>query len=99
VEDDRLALTGPRQYVPRVDDEDAVAPDDRSVFVDDADAVGVAIESNTDFGVVLSYRRDQVLEVLRNGRIRMVVRERAVALAEQPGSLTAEPRDPGWRDE
>ena len=72
-----------RENIARVDDEEMIAPDDLAVFVDDADSVGIAIERDADVRAVLLHRGDQVLEILGNRRIGMMVREGAVALAEQ----------------
>src|SRR5205814_1931089 len=77
-------------HVARVQDEDAVSPDDLTVLVHHADAVGVAVERDADLGSVLLHGRDEVLEVLGDGRIRMVIWKRAIALAKKPATSDAQ---------
>ena len=96
VEDDlRARLLG--QHAAREQHELAVGPDDLAVLGDDTQAVTVAIERQAQLGVGLAQAADQVLQVLRVGRIRMVVGERAVDLAEQLGDLAAERAVQRWR--
>ena len=52
VEDDRLSRARALEHVARVEDQDPVAPDDVAVVVDDADAIGVAVERDADLGAV-----------------------------------------------
>jgi hypothetical protein len=82
VENDGLPFPGALQCVPRVHDEQIVSPDNFAGVVDDSDPVGVSVECDPDLGPVLLYGRDEVFDILRNGRIRMVVGESAVAFAE-----------------
>ena len=83
VENHRLAVAGPRQNVTRVQDEQVVAPDDRAVLVDDADAIGVAVEADAEIRPLAPHCRDEILEILDDRRIGMMVGEGAVALGEE----------------
>src|SRR5687767_11239782 len=83
IEDDRLTLSGSRQYVARVDDEQVIAPHNVTLPVHDADPVGVAVERDTEVVAAARDFADEILEVLDDGRVGMMVRERAIALAEQ----------------
>jgi hypothetical protein len=93
VEDDRLAAPGPGQHVARVEDQDVVAPDDPAAPVHHADPVGIPIERHPQLGPGAPHRRDQVLQVLRDGGIGVVIGEGAVALGEQPGPLDPQGRE------
>src|SRR5205807_7348333 len=70
---------------------DLVAVDDPAASVDDADAVAVAVERDADLVAALDDRADQVLEVLRHGRVGVVVRESSVDLGEQTGVAAGHP--------
>ena len=72
-----------REHVPCVQDQEVVAPHDLAALVDDADSIRVAIEPDPDVRSLAAHRGDQVLEILDDGRIGMVVGERAVALRKQ----------------
>src|SRR2546423_1584642 len=91
VENDRLALAGPRQNISRVDNEEIVAPDYLAGVVDDPYAVCIAVEGDADVGLILLHGGDQSLDVLWNRRVGMVIRECSVALAEKAPRLDAEP--------
>src|SRR3954469_5187021 len=90
IEYDRLAPARPGQRITRVQDEQVVAPDYVTGVVDDTDPIGVAVERNSNVGVVLLYSGNQRLEIFRHRRIRMVIRKGAVALAEETAWLDAE---------
>ena len=45
------------EHVARVQNQNAVAPDDRAVAVDDADAIGVAVERDAELGAALAAPR------------------------------------------
>src|SRR6266699_3563163 len=98
VENDYLALPRARQHVARIHDQDVVPPNYLAGVVDHTDAVRVAIERNADVGVVLFHGGDEILDVFRDSRIRVVIRKRAVALAEQKARLDAELRKELWRN-
>src|SRR5690606_9611965 len=71
------------QDVLRKDREELVAPDDAAKIVDDADAIAIAIETDAEAGVDALYRLDQILQIFRDRRIGVMVREIAVDLIEQ----------------
>ena len=100
VEDDRLPWPRALEHVARVEDEDVIAPDDVAVAVDDADAVRVAIEARRrDRRRSLRTAAMRSCEILDDRRIGMVIRERAVALAEQARPLDVEMVEELGRDE
>ena len=70
----------------------------RPVVVDDADAVGVAVEGDAEVGARRAHALDELLHVLDDRRIGMVVREAAVGLAEERRDARAEPLVEGGRD-
>jgi hypothetical protein len=67
----------------------AVRIDDLPVLGDDAEAVAVAVEGQPDFCVGILQRLDQVLQVFRMRRVRVVIRESAIHFAEQLDHLAA----------
>ena len=71
----------------RVDQQQHVAVDDVAVFVDRADAVGVAIEGDAKLGAGFADFGDQVREIRGNGGIGMMVGKVAVHLEEQLGGV------------
>src|SRR4051812_29104981 len=83
IEHDRLTFAGAGEHITSVDDQQVVAPDDLAITIDHADTIGVAIEGDAEVGSFPLHGANQVLEILWNGRIRVMVRESAVALAEQ----------------
>ncbi len=90
VRDDRGAGV-PAEQVGRQDLEDLVAVDDPSPAVDDADAVTIAVEGDTDLGPVLRDGGDEMLEVLGQGRVGMVVGEAPVDLREEAAMPARQP--------
>ncbi len=74
-----------------VDEQQLIAPQDIAVLVDGADAVGIAVECDSEFGAVLFDGRDQVLQIGRDGGVGMVVGEGAVHIEEQLDGLAVEP--------
>src|SRR5687768_15298812 len=83
IQHDGLSLTGPGDGVAGIPALQVVAPDAPADVVDGSDPVGIAVDRNADFRAVVFYRRNEILDVLGYGRIGMVVREGAVALAEE----------------
>ena len=75
-----------------------VGIDDIAIPGDHAEAVAVAIERKAQLCICIAYRRDQLLQVMRLGRIGMMIREIAVDLAIElrspcsPGGGTARAR-------
>ena len=68
----------------------AVWIDDVAVFGDDAQAVGIAIKCQADFGIAVFKLNDEVLQVFRFGRVGVVIREIAVHFAEKFGHFIAQ---------
>ena len=95
---DDLGARVARQHIAREQDELPVRPDDLAGFADHAQAVAIAIEGQADLAVRIAQAIDQVLQVLRIGRVRMVPRKGAVHLAEQLGDLAAQRAEQGWGD-
>ena len=93
VENDRLTATGPREHVTRVQEQQVVAPDDRAVRVHDADAIGITIECDTDVRALLLHGPDQVEQIFLDGRIGVVIRERAITLAEEIRGIDVHARE------
>src|SRR5688500_1312985 len=87
IEDYRLTFPCSREHVTSVDDEDVIAPDDLPFLVDDTDAVRITVEGNAELGSIFTNGRDHVLEILRNRRVRVMIRERPVTLAKQDAGL------------
>src|SRR5688572_5424470 len=77
IENDCLALTRPRQDVPRVDDEEIIAPDDLTFVVDYANAVGVSVERNANVGTILFHSGNQSFDILWNRRVGVMIRKRS----------------------
>ena len=73
----------------RQQDHQLVAPDDLPVLVDHPNAIGIAVVGDPDFGFVLLHRGDQELEVLGDRRIRVVVGEPSIGIAEQLDHVVA----------
>src|ERR1041384_2337632 len=71
------------ENVPGEDDHQLIAPDNSPLLVDNANPIGIAIERNSQVGVVLSNRVDRELQVLGNGWVRMVIWKTAIGFAEQ----------------
>src|SRR4249919_3569443 len=90
VEDDRLPPARALEHVAGVKNQDSIAPHDSAILVHNADAVGVAVKRDSDLSLVLLHRRDEIDEVLRNGRIRVMVGKGSVALAKQTATFDAE---------
>ena len=67
----------------REEDHELVAPDDLAVRVDGAEAVRVAVVGDADARARLLHATDEGVEVLRDGRVGVVVRERPVHVAEE----------------
>ncbi len=67
-----------------------VAPDDATRGVDDADAIGVAVERDADLGADLGDLLLEIGDVRLDRGIGVVVGEAAVGLAVQRGHVEAE---------
>jgi hypothetical protein len=89
VEND-LGLRVARQHVGGEQHHLPIWIDDVAFFGDHTEAVAVAVESQTDFGIGGGQRVDYVLQVFRLGWIWMVVREGAIHFAEQFAHLAIE---------
>ena len=84
--------------VAREEDQHLVAPEDVAVVVDEADAVGVAVEGDPEVGAVLLHGVDQDLHVLFDRRVGMVIREAAVRLRKDVAHVAAQRRNDARRD-
>ena len=62
----------------RIDDHQLVAVDYFAVFIHRADAVGIAVEGDSEIGAGLAHFGDEGFEIVGNGRIGMVIGEAAV---------------------
>ena len=82
VGDDRGARVA-RQHVGGQDLQDLVAEDDPALAVDHADPVAVAVEADAELVAAVGHLADQVDQVVRLGRVGVVVGEAAVDLGEQ----------------
>ena len=60
------------QHVAAQHDEDLVARQDLARIVHQADPVGIAVEGDADIGLLRRDGGDQLVEILRNGRIGMM---------------------------
>src|SRR5262249_22705390 len=74
----------------RKDDEQFVAPDDGARLVDGADAIAVAVPGDAEQRAGLDDAAAEDLEVLRDGRVRVVVGEVSNHLAEEGLRIEAE---------
>jgi hypothetical protein len=68
----------------------AIRVDDLAVAGDDAEAVAIAVESESEFGAARASASDDILQVLWLRRVGMMIRKIAVDLAEQLDELAAE---------
>lgn len=57
------------ENVTRQQNEDLVTPEDAALVVHKPDTISVAVEGDTEVGLVLFDRSDDLLEVLRNRRV------------------------------
>ena len=87
VQDLRARMAG--QHVGGKQHHLAVRVDDLAILGDHAQAVAIAIEGDADLRIRLGQAADQVLQVFRMRRVRMVVREIAIDVAEQFDDLAA----------
>ena len=87
----RQHVTGEQHHLP-------VRPDDGPLAVDNAEAVSVAIERETEIRPVLAHRRDQVPEIRRHARIGMVIGEVAVDVAVELDDVVAKRLEQPRRD-
>lgn len=75
------------QHVLREKHQLAVRIDDVAVFGDHAQAVGIAVKCQADFGIAVFKLDNEVLQVFRFGRIRVVVRK--LPSTSQKSSVTS----------
>ena len=68
-----------------------VAGDELARVVDEEAAVGVAVERDAEVGALVECLRDDELAVLRQQRVRLVVRERAVRVEVAAHRLDRQP--------
>src|SRR5688572_4123907 len=87
--DDRRARPF-RQDRTRKQDHQLIAPNNSPRFINNADAVAVAIECDADVSVVFTYGVDQVYQVVGHGRVRMMVRKTWIRFDEKLYHLNAE---------
>src|SRR3954468_4209211 len=73
VEYDRLTFACTAEGVTRVHDQQIVTPDDLAAIVDHPNSVSITVEGDTEIRTVFLNGGSQRLEVLRDGRIGMVV--------------------------
>ena len=99
VEDDGRAGTEAADGVAAEDDQQLIAVDDLAGLVHRADAVGVAVEGDAQLGTRPPDLGLEVAQVLGNRRIRMVIGECAVRLAEERRHFGAEPLEGGDGDQ
>ena len=78
-----------REHVAREQHQQAIREDHFAAGGDHAEAIAVAVEGEAEIGVHLLHRQDQVLQVVQVRRIRMMVREGAVDIAEQRHDFAA----------
>ena len=97
VEDDLRPRTA-RQHVGGEQHHLPVRPDDVPLAVHDAEPVAVAVEREPEVRPVLAHRRDEVAQVLRHARVRMVIGKVAVDLAVQLHHVVPERPEQARRD-
>ncbi len=85
--------------LPAEQHQQAVPEDDLAVLVDRTEPIAVAVEREPQRGAGAPNRRDQVPEVLRHRRVRVVIGKRAVRIAEQRDDVGAGARQRGLGDQ
>ena len=85
-----------REHVLRVEHQLPVRVDDLPVFGDHADAVAVAVEGEAQLRVRVCEQRNEVREVLRLGRVGVVVGKAPVDFRIQRGDFAAELPEEPW---
>src|SRR6185437_1994494 len=98
VEDYRCVLHASKD-IARIQEQQIISPDDVTVPLNDADPVSVAVERNAEIVAALVHLVDEIFEILRNGRVRMVVGKRAVTFAEHARDFDTELCEQLWCDE
>ena len=88
-----MVAPGAYEEVFRIDHQQLIAPDNAAFAVDRADAVAVAVESNSEVEVLLGDERLKVLEVFRNGGIGMVIGKVSIDLGVEAEVLARQARD------
>src|SRR5690606_22120991 len=69
-----------------------IAPDDPPLAIDRTDPIAIAVEGDTEIEVLLGDEPAQIFQVLRNGRVGMMVREIAVHFGVEGEVLARELR-------
>ena len=77
--------------VPREQHHEAVRPDDRPAVGHDAQAIGIAVEGHAHVRLVFTNGSDEIVEVRRVGRVRMVIRKAAVYICIQANYFAPKP--------
>ena len=85
--------------VARKQHHEAIGPDDCPAVGDDAQAVAIAVEGDAQVRIAFADRDDEVVEVRRFGRIRMVVRKAAVDFLVQAHHFAPESFEERRRDQ
>ena len=79
-----IVAPGLRERISRaIDDHQLIAIENSALFVDRAESVRIAIERQADVGFPIEDGRDQMLQILRLRRIRMMVGEMPVHFEEK----------------
>ncbi len=89
VEDD-LAAGIVREHVLREQHDLPIRVNDLAILGDHPQAIAIAVECEPDLRIGLAQAANQILQVLRMRRIRMVIRKRAVDFAEQLDDLATQ---------
>src|SRR5688500_9161762 len=99
VEHQLLRSAQPFQRIESVQEQQDVAAYDVALFVDGAQSVSVAIETDTQIGFFLFHRRNQILHVRIDCWIRMVVGECAIRFAVERNDFGAGALEQWHRDQ
>lgn len=71
------------------ENQEAIAPDDASLCVDDADAIAIAVVGDTEITTFVFDGGDEILEIFWDGRVGVVVGEGAVGFGVELGDFDA----------
>src|SRR5262249_1047610 len=77
------------QNVAGKQDQNLIAPQNRSVLINDSQAIGISIKREADLRLFLTNGCDEVLEILRHSRIRMMIWKSAIRSAIKFGNFTS----------
>ena len=72
-----------RENLAAVDDHELIAVENRALFIDCAEAVGITVEGEADIGVIRRYRGHQLLQVFRLRGVGMMIRKMPIHIEEQ----------------